>query len=268
MSAEPPPSSVPPGRWRGGSGSRSAVCVLAPNPSPMTLEGTNTWIIGAPDAPGCVVIDPGPDHPQHLRAILDEVGQRRIEAVLLTHRHPDHREGAPRLAEIAGVPVRAHGPGADELQDGDVLEMAGAEIAVLATPGHTSDSLCFLLADEEVLITGDTILGWGTTMVAWPDGRLGAYLSSLDQISALTGTGRITRLLPAHGAVLRDAHASVRYYLEHRSERLEQVRLALRDGAQDAQSVVETVYADVPRELWPAATMSVQAQLAYLREGH
>lgn len=268
MSPAPPPSIVPAGRWTGGTGSPSATCVLAPNPSPMTLEGTNTWILAAPDSDGCVVIDPGPDDPLHLRAILDAVGHRRIEAVLLTHRHPDHREGAPRLADIAGVPLRAEGDGDDELRDGDVIEAAGLEVGVLATPGHTSDSLCFLIASEEVLLTGDTILGWGTTMVAWPDGRLGEYLSSLDRVSSMTGTGRITRFLPAHGAVLTDADASVRYYLEHRSERLEQVRAAVAEGANDARSVVQTVYADVPRELWPAATVSVEAQLAYLREGH
>lgn len=267
MSATPPPNDVPPGRWTGGQGSPSATCVLAPNPSPMTLEGTNTWILAAPDSSGCVVIDPGPDHPGHLRAILDAVGHRRIEAVLLTHRHLDHREGAPRLADLSGVPVRAQGEGEEELRHGDVLQGGGLEIGVLATPGHTSDSLCFLIASEEVLLTGDTILGWGTTMVAWPDGRLGEYLSSLDRVAAMTGTGRITSFLPAHGAVLPDADASVRYYLQHRSERLEQVRTAVRDGAHTAQSVVETVYADVPKELWPAATRSVEAQLAYLREG-
>lgn len=244
----------------------SATCVLAPNPSPMTLEGTNTWVLGAPGHSGCVVVDPGPDDPAHLQAIHDEVGDRRVEAVLLTHRHADHSEGAPRFADSVGVPVRAQGPGRDELRDGDVVEGGGLEIAVLGTPGHTSDSLCFLVGADEALVTGDTILGWGTTMVAWPDGRLGDYLQSLERMAALTGTGRVTRFLPAHGAVLRDARASVRYYLEHRQDRLEQVRDALAQGAQDAQSVVEIVYADVPRELWPAATRSVQAQLAYLRD--
>lgn len=265
MSATPPPSPVEPGTWRGGEGSTHAVAVLAPNPSPMTLEGTNTWVIGPRGGTSCVVVDPGPPDEGHLRAVTEVVDGRRVEAVLLTHRHPDHSEGAGAFAEGVRAPVRAQGPGAEDLADGDVVEVDGLEIGVLATPGHTADSLCFLIGPDEALLTGDTVLGWGTTMVAWPDGRLDEYLASLDRLAGLTGNGRVRRFLPGHGAGLPDAHASVHFYLDHRRERLDQVRAAVAGGATDVQSVLEVVYAEVPRELWPAAAKSVEAQLHHLR---
>lgn len=264
MSPTPPPSPVEPGTWTGGEGSDHAVAVLAPNPSPMTLEGTNTWVVG-PREGACVVIDPGPPEESHFSAVTDAIDGRRVEAVLLTHRHPDHSEGAAAFAERVGATVRAQGPGAEDLADGDVVDVGGLEIGVLATPGHTADSVCFLIGPDEALLTGDTVLGWGTTMVAWPDGRLDDYLASLDRLAALTGSGRVRRFLPGHGAGLPDADASVHFYLDHRQERLEQVRRAVEGGATDVQSVLEVVYAEVPRELWPAAAKSVEAQLHYLR---
>lgn len=264
MSATPPPSPVEPGTWTGGAGSAHAVAVLAPNASPMTLEGTNTWVVGPPEG-ACVVIDPGPSEESHLAAIAEAVDGRRVVSVLLTHRHPDHAEGAALFAERVGSTVRAQGVSVDDLTDGEVIDVGGLEIGVLATPGHTADSVCFFLGADEALLTGDTVLGWGTTMVAWPDGRLDDYLASLDRLAGLTGSGRVRRFLPGHGAGLPDADASVHYYLDHRRERLDQVRRAVEGGATDVQSVLEVVYAEVPRELWPAAARSVEAQLHHLR---
>lgn len=253
-----------------------AAVLLADNPSTMTLDGTNTWVLGAPDAAGRVVVDPGPEDDAHLGRIA-AIGP--IELVLITHRHPDHTAGIGRLVELTGAPVRALDPefcvAAEPLREGERITAAGLDITVLATPGHTADSVCFLLggnnsspdragADRAVL-TGDTVLGCGTTVIAHPDGRLGDYLSSLRTLVELAPG---TRLLPAHGPEQADAAEVARGYLAHREQRLDQVRAALRQlgpGA-EARAVVELVYADVDRALWPAAEWSVQAQLAYLRD--
>ena len=145
------------------------------------------------------------------------------------------------------------------------LEEIGLDLAVVATPGHTGDSLSFLLAAENVLLTGDTVLGRGTAVVAWPDGELAAYLRSLERIEAMTGAGEVTQILPGHGPAVADAAGVVRYYLEHRADRLEQVRAAVALRGADVDGVLELVYADVPAGLWPVARLSLQAQLDYLR---
>jgi glyoxylase-like metal-dependent hydrolase (beta-lactamase superfamily II) len=241
--------------------------VLAPNPGVLTLDGTNTWLLMEPGSAECVVVDPGPLHEQHLRRVLDVVARRgaRVVLTLLTHGHPDHAESGSRFGELTGAPVRAIGVGHDGLGDGDRLRVGGLDLAVVATPGHTGDSLSFLLAAENALLTGDTILGRGTAMVAWPDGELAAYLTSLQRIEAMTGAREVTQILPGHGPTVPDPAAVVRYYLDHRSERLEQVRAAVVLRGGDVDGVVETVYADVAHELWPAARLSVLAQLEYLR---
>ncbi len=242
----------------------SASVLLAENPSVMTLEGTNTWLLRAPDATACVVVDPGPDDVDHLRRIL---AYGPVSQVLLTHGHPDHADGARRFAALAGdVPVRALDPalrlGDEGLAGGDVVAAAGLEIRVLATPGHTADSLCFLVNDA--VLTGDTVLGRGTTVVAHPDGRLADYLASLRSLAELPPG---TMVLPGHGPELPDAGEAARAYLAHREQRLDQIRAALAVLGPDASArqVVEMVYADVDRALWPAAEWSVRAQLEYLR---
>ncbi len=265
MSPVAPPHPVDPGSWTGGEGSPRTRAVLAPNASPMTLEGTNTWVLGEPGEFECVVVDPGPDDGAHFAAVLEAVDGRKVVDVLLTHRHPDHAEGAGAFAQRVGAQVRAQGPGQDDLSDGDVVRAGSLEIGVVQTPGHTQDSVCFYVGPDDALLTGDTILGWGTTMVAWPDGRLDDYLATLDRLAILTGNGRVRRFLPGHGAYLPDADASVHFYLDHRRERLAQVRGAVDGGATDVDSVLEVVYADVPRTLWPAAARSVEAQLHYIR---
>ncbi len=197
-----------------------------------------------------------------------------MAAVLLTHGHLDHSEAARSFAERMGCGVRALDPqhrlGGEGLHDGDVVEVDGLEVRIVGTPGHTSDSLCFVLPAERAVLTGDTVLGRGTTVVAHPDGRLGAYLDSLHRLHALAESQEVTAVWPGHGPVIDDALATLDHYLAHREERLEQVRQALREVGGDeehglARRVVETVYADVDPVLWGAAELSVRAQIDYLR---
>ena len=243
-----------------------ATCIRADNPSPMTLEGTNTWILRAPDSVGCVVVDPGPLLTDHLEAVA---AAGPVLVTVLTHGHPDHAEGAARFAELAGCDVVARDPahciGGDALDvDGEVWDAAGLRLTNLHTPGHTSDSICLLaeVGEQRAVLTGDTVLGRGTTVVAHPDGRLGDYLASLARLRSLTDVA----VLPGHGPVLPDAQAAAEAYLAHRAERLRQVEDAVARGAQTARDVVEVVYADVDQALWWAAELSVRAQLDYLRE--
>ena len=265
-----------PGQPRGGAidgtGTARAVCVLAPNPSPMTLDGTNTWIVAEPDSPLAVVIDPGPLDEGHLRRVIDTVERagRRVALTLLTHGHADHAEGAARFAELTGTAVRALDPalrlGEEGLTAGDVITTGGLELRVVPTPGHTADSLSFHLPADAAVLTGDTVLGRGTTMVAHPDGRLGDYLDSLRRLRSLTVDDGVHTVLPGHGPVLDDAQGAVEYYLAHRAKRLAQVETAVENGHRTAAEVVAHVYADVDRTLWPAAELSVRAQLEYLEE--
>lgn len=253
--------------WVGGDVTARATCVLAPNPGPLTLDGTNTWVLMEPGASQCIVVDPGPLHEPHLQRVLEVVALRggRVALTLLTHGHADHAESASRFEQLSGAPVRALGRGHDDLGDGDRLLVDGLDLAVVATPGHTGDSLSFVLAAENVLLSGDTVLGRGTAVVAWPDGELAAYLTSLQRIAAMTGSREVTQILPGHGPTVTDAAGVVRYYLDHRTERLEQVRAAIEVVGADVEAILQTVYADVSQDLWPAARLSVMAQLHYLR---
>ncbi len=244
----------------------TASVLLANNPNQMTLQGTNTWILRAPGRSDCVVIDPGPQDHAHSAAIARETGGN-IALTLITHHHHDHTGGIDRLTELTGTPVRAlereflRGS-VTPLADGEVIEAAGVRITALATPGHTRDSVSFVL--EDAVLTGDTVLGSGTTVLESRDGALGDYLASMDRLAAVA-PGRA--LLPAHGPDHPEAEPVIRYYIQHRQERLEQVRAALRELGPDAEplQIVEKVYADVDKKLWPAARSSVEAQLGYLR---
>lgn len=258
--------------------------LLAPNPGPMTLDGTNSYLIGVFDAAlptegtaptdGVVVVDPGPLDEAHLAALA----AHDVRLVLITHRHADHTEGAARLHALTGAPVRAGDPahchGGAPLQPGR-LRVAGVTIEVVAAPGHTDDSLAFVLPDDGprgAVLTGDTVLGRGTTVIAHPDGDLGDYLHTLDVLERL---GPAT-VLPAHGPVLPALDAVVRAYRAHRFERLDQLRAALdelgaaahvvTDAAADplVGRLVDRVYADSPTAVRPAAERSVAAQLGYL----
>lgn len=259
--------------WTGGSFGERARCVLAPNPNMMTLDGTNTWVLREPGARRSVVVDPGPEIVQHLDAVADVADE--VGVVLLTHGHLDHSEAARSFAERMGCAVRALDPqhrlGSEGLGDGDVVEVDGLEVRVVGTPGHTSDSLSFVLPAERAVLTGDTVLGRGTTVVAHPDGQLGAYLDSLERLHALAEAQEITRIWPGHGPVIDDALAAIDFYQAHRQERLQQVGEAvdlLTAEVPDERlprAVVERVYADVDEVLWGAAELSVRAQIDYLR---
>jgi glyoxylase-like metal-dependent hydrolase (beta-lactamase superfamily II) len=243
-----------------------AAYVLAPNPGVMTLDGTNTYVLREREGARSVVVDPGPLDEGHLSRVLELAGE--VALVLVTHHHADHTEAVPRFAELTGAPTRAVDPahcvGAEPLADGELVDVDGLTVQALHTPGHTADSACFLLPAEDLLLTGDTILGRGTTIVAHPDGRLGPYLDSLRAVQELVVSGHVRRFLPAHGPVVENPADVVDFYLTHREQRLEQVRVAAASGATTARAVVERVYADVDESLWPAAERSVAAQLEHL----
>lgn len=270
-SALPPPvPGAPSGPWVGGRLSERVTCVLADNRGPMTLDGTNTYLLAEPGSSDAVVVDPGPDDPAHLDRVRAELAGREQRAVLvlLTHGHADHADAAAGFARWAQCPVRAldpaHRTGAAGLSGGDRLRVGGLRVDVVATPGHTGDSVTFLLADEGALLTGDTVLGRGTTVVAHPDGRLEDYLASLDRLERLAQLEPGLVVLPGHGPAGAPASAVLALYQAHRRARLSQVVDAVGDGATSVDGVVAAVYAEVDRSLWPAARLSVQAQLDYL----
>jgi glyoxylase-like metal-dependent hydrolase (beta-lactamase superfamily II) len=246
---------------------RSASRLLAPNPGPMTLDGTNSWVLREPGGGACVVVDPGPLENGHVDSLAD-LGP--IELIVVTHGHFDHCEAAPRLHELTGAPVVARDPSLcidAEPLSGDTgrTAVAGLDWLTVLTPGHTSDSVCLLLEADQALLTGDTVLGRGTAVVAHPDGRLRDYLDSLQRLRDLAAH-EVSVVLPGHGPVIDRPVDVLDYYLAHRQERLEQIRAALDAGDQDAAAIVRRVYADVDEVLWPAATLSVLAQLEYLRD--
>lgn len=241
----------------------SASVLLCDNPGVMTLDGTNTWVLRGPRSDEMVIVDPGPDDVAHIERIA---ALGKIALVLVSHKHGDHTDGIDMLVERTGAVVRSVGSGflrgmGGPLTDGEVIDAAGLRITVMATPGHTADSLSFLV--DDAALTADTVLGRGTTVIDDEDGSLAAYLESLRR---LKGLGRRT-VLPGHGPDLADLAQITAGYLAHREERLEQVRGALRLLGEDAtaKQVVAHVYTDVDEKLWPAAEKSTQAQLDYLR---
>lgn len=242
----------------------TASVLLCENPGLMTLDGTNTWVLRGPGSDEMVVVDPGPDDKDDHIERLAALG--RITLVLISHRHGDHTGGIDRLVDMTGAVVRSVGSGFQRglggtLTDGEVIDAAGLSITVMATPGHTADSVSFLV--DDAVLTADTILGRGTTVIDSEDGSLGDYLESLRR---LRGLGPRT-VLPGHGPELDDLVAVSETYLAHREERLAQVRDALEALGDDAtaRQVVEHVYTDVDEKLWDAAEWSVQAQLNHLR---
>ncbi len=265
------PAPIEAGAGIDGSGTERVQCLLAPNPSLMTLDGTNTWLVAEPGSASVIVIDPGPDdegHLQRIRAVVAERGQR-VACIVLTHRHLDHSAGAPRLAELTGAAVRAVDPshrlGSEGLAAGDVLDTSGCELRIIATPGHTDDSVCLHLPADNVVLTGDTVLGRGTAVIA-DDGSLGDYLDSLQRLRALSEQTGLSALLPGHGPLLADAAGVLDFYLTHRAERLDEVRAAIGAGDRTPAEIVPRVYAAVDPALWPFAQSSVRAQLRYLHD--
>ncbi|SDS04375.1 MBL fold metallo-hydrolase [Agrococcus carbonis] len=233
--------------------------ILAPNPGPMTLDGTNTYVLG-----GEIVVDPGPADVQHIERLVALAPR----LVLVTHHHPDHTEAAAELARSVGAELRALDP--DEcyrgapLVDGEWIPVGDVELQILATPGHTSDSISIVVPGRAVL-TGDTVLGRGSTVIMHPDGSVGAFLASLDKLEALGDL----EVLPGHGEPLPSIARAARDYRAHRHERLDEVRAALAElgtTAADASvaAVTDVVYADVDGSIRQAAEASMAAQLAYL----
>lgn len=249
--------------------SRLAKLVLADNPGPMTLEGTNTWLV--PDGAAYVVIDPGPLSDPHLDAIT-EAAEGKVSRILLTHGHPDHAEGAFAFAARVDAPIFAAAPAADVEKFPDRFDLEHGSITVLPTPGHTGDSTTFLAEVNEraALFTGDTVLGRGTTVLMQPRRALAEYLTSLEKLewlaSALNHRGIAVELLPGHGPTHADAVPVLAYYIDHRQERLDQVRALVLAGITEPMQLVERIYSDVPENVKAAALLSVQAQLEYLSD--
>jgi len=241
--------------------------VLAPNPSGMTLDGTNTYVVGAPGSGQAVVVDAGPADARHLAAVEAVLAARdvRVVAVLVTHHHGDHAEAAAPWAARFGVPVAAAatsvaGPGGRLLAPGEQLRLAGTTIGVVATPGHTADHLAFRLESGAVLV-GDHVLGRGTSVVTHPEGDVVAYLDSLRRVHDLGPAA----LYCGHGPELTvDPAAVLDFYLAHRAYREEQLLAALAAGPRTVDQLVAEVYAAVPQTLWPAAAQSTRATLAKL----
>ena len=231
--------------------------ILAPNPSVFTLEGTNTWVVGADPS---IVIDPGPSIEAHLDDVARAAG--RVGAVLVTHDHEDHAEGALVFSERVGAPVHAwRSDGAERLRDGQRFTAGGGiELVAMHTPGHSADHVAFLDPDATSLFSGDAVLGRGTSFIDAPDGDLAKYLTSLQRM-----LDRHPRTIyPGHGPVVLDAQAKLREYLDHRAVRETQILEALADGERTADELVERIYAEYPPDVRELAAHSVAAHLAKL----
>lgn len=240
------------------------VRILAPNPTPMTLGGTNSYVVFGAGGRDALLVDPGPEHEAHLDLLVRtaRANGAEISATVLTHHHADHSEAAPRIAEMTDAPVLTW----DELPDGVELPLEGVGARVLRTPGHTSDSLSVLLPRDGVLLTGDHILGTGTTVVLHPDGHLGTYLDSLELVHQLAHEGAVNRLLPGHGPMVDDPIPWVEHYQSHRFDRLADVRGALADGLREPAEIAARIYPHLDGLRGWAAGKIVEAQLLYVSE--
>lgn len=248
--------------------------VLAPNPSPFTFTGTQTYIVGLGD--GCAVIDPGPDNPAHLAALEEAIGGEHVCAIMCTHTHKDHSPATRLLARRTGAPIvgcaplsfDTAGPRADEgfdpdyeadrvLQDGEAMTGPGWTLRALATPGHVSNHLCFALEESGALFTGDHVMAWSTSVVVPPDGEMGAYMKSLELLHA-----REDRIYyPAHGPAIEKPRQLVRGMIGHRKQRENQIMRLLGEGAQSVEGLVPLMYRGLDPRLVKAAGLSVLAHL-------
>lgn len=252
--------------------------VTANNPGPFTFRGTGTYIVGRGEV---AVIDPGPDDPAHLAAILAAVEGERITHIVITHHHSDHSPLAGPLkaatgATIYGCAVASHdeddggvkmeaGHDLDfrpdvSLCDGGTLSGPGWTLETIPTPGHTSNHLCFALAEENACFSGDHIMGWSTTVITPPDGDMTDYLASLEAVRAR----KFDVLWPTHGPPIRDVEAFIQAYADHRQERLDQITDALKTGPARIRDLVPRLYADVDARLHPAAARSMLAGMIHL----
>ncbi len=257
-------------RW-----SPRVVVVRGQNPGPFTGPGTNTYLVGTGSRP--FLIDPGAGEPSYLplleRALADEVGSDAPGDVLVTHVHADHIGGVASVLARYG-PRRVSKmpwPGKDEryglalepIRAGDVFRTDGATLRAIYSPGHAQDHICFYLEEERALFTGDVVLGAGTTVIPLDGGDMGLYLASLSRMLAL----ELARIYPGHGPFIADPTAKLHEYIAHRREREQQIVAAVREGATTVARMVERIYVDTPRALWPAAGQSVLShQLKLERE--
>ncbi|MES2443869.1 MAG: MBL fold metallo-hydrolase [Pseudomonadota bacterium] len=251
--------------------------VLAPNPSPFTYTGTQTYLVGATDV---AVIDPGPDEPEHIAALTAAIAGRPVVAILCTHTHRDHSPGSRPLKAATGAPIIGCGPlaltdlgpRADAafdgdyapdrvLTDGETLAGSGWTLEAVATPGHTSNHLCFALRENGALFTGDHVMGWSTTVVAPPDGDMADYMASLDRLHA-----REDRVYyPAHGPAIEKPQRFVRGLIGHRKQREGQILRLLKEAVDEVPAMVARMYAGLDPRLNGAAGRSVLAHLIDLR---
>jgi glyoxylase-like metal-dependent hydrolase (beta-lactamase superfamily II) len=247
--------------------------VLARNPSPFTFTGTGTYVVGTTSV---AVIDPGPDDPAHVEALLAALDGKKVSHILVTHTHMDHSPAARPLAARTGAPVLGcaplaladDGPRADAgfdtgyapdrvLADGETVAGPGWTLAAVHTPGHTSNHLCYALEEEQALFTGDHVMGWSTTVVAPPDGDMAAYMASLEKLM-----GRADRIYyPTHGAPVAEPQRWTRHLIAHRRQREAQILGLLAESPRTIPWMVERMYQQVDRRLWPAAGRSVLAHL-------
>ncbi len=257
--------------------------VLAPNPSPYTYTGTQTYIVGLGD--GCAVIDPGPDDAAHLAALDAAIGEEHVCAILCTHTHRDHSPAAAPLAARSGAPIVGCAPlvidgavlaewgaRADEafdatyqpdrvLEDGEQMTGPGWTLTAVATPGHVSNHLCFALEESGALFTGDHVMGWSTSVVIPPDGDMGDYMQSLDRLYERAEDGGDTIYYPAHGPAVEKPRQLVRGMIGHRRQRENQIVRILGEGPHAAGDFVPRMYKGLDKRLVKAAEMSVTAHL-------
>jgi glyoxylase-like metal-dependent hydrolase (beta-lactamase superfamily II) len=241
----------------------SATLVLAPNANPWTFEGTNTWVLAAPGDRECAIVDPGPDDDGHVAAVLQVVGRRRVAGIWLTHRHHDHAQVADRLAALTDAPVRAAGHrDPSPLRDGDRLAAGRLRVDVLATPGHTPDSVSFAVPEDAALLTGDTVLGRGSPVVT--PGGMTAMLATLRRLREhVRRPGSL--VLPGHGPTLTDPAPEIGRRLAARERRIAQVAEALSAGVSGVEEIVDLLYPSLDPGVRKAAEISTAAAVEHLR---
>ena len=275
---------IPPKPWPTGLADQVEPLVtriLAPNPSPYTYTGTQTYVVGQADGPDCAVIDPGPDDPEHIFAIMAAVGERTVTGIMCTHTHRDHSPAAAPLAKATGAPVvgcaplvlQVDGPRSDEafdptyapdrvLEDGEAMRGTGWTLSAVATPGHTSNHLCFALEESGALFTGDHVMGWSTSVVIPPDGDMGDYMASLEKLMAREDVVYHS----AHGAPITKPRQLVRGMIGHRRQRENQILRLMRERARPVAEFIPDMYKGLDKRLIGAAEMSVTAHLIDLRK--
>lgn len=256
--------------------------IVANNPGPFTFKGTNTYLVGQGEV---AVIDPGPEDPDHLNAILEAVSGERISHILITHTHRDHTDGIAPLREHTDAPVLAYGDTGKErgamttspsgkafvdlgfepdslIRNGETIEGAGWALDAIFTPGHAPDHLCFALAGQRLVFSGDHVMGWSTTVVAPPEGNMGDYLTSLEKL--MDRNDKV--FFPGHGGRIETPQRAVRAYLMHRKMRESAIYGRLEDGDQFIPQIVAKIYPSLDSKLAPAAALSVLAHLELLVE--